>query len=348
MTDTDKTAGKSSGKGVQGGGRVTMEVVGRMAGVSQVTVSRALSNPSKVSPETLARIQEAIAVTGFVPNALAGALASRKSMLVSVLVPSITNIVYSSMLATFSEVMRSRGYQILLTETGFGTEEEDAAVEAHLSRRPDALLLTGVHHSQRTRQRLLGAAIPVVEMWDITDTPIDLCVGFSHADAGRAVADFAHEGGYARAAGIAASDERAGRRLTAFAERFRQLTGSRDVPVLRAARGSLQHGRALLAELIDRHGFSGGLVACSSDVLAHGVLIEAAARGLTVPGDLGVVGFGDQELAAAVEPGLTTVRVNREELGRAAAQAVLDRIAGATPDRRVIDVGFSMVRRASA
>ncbi|MCB1387960.1 MAG: LacI family DNA-binding transcriptional regulator [Rhodobacteraceae bacterium] len=325
-----------------------METVGRMAGVSQVTVSRALSDPSKVSPETLTRIQEAIAATGFVPNALAGALASRRSMLVSVLVPSITNIVYSTMLATLSDELKSRGYQILLSETGFDPEEEAAAVEAHLSRQPDALLLTGVHHAQRTRQRLLGAAIPVVEMWDITDTPIDLCVGFSHAGAGRAVADFAHEAGYTRAAGIAAGDERAGRRLEAFADRFRQRAGVVDVPILRAARGGLQQGRALLAELLDQHHFRGGFIACSSDVLAHGVLIEAAARGLRVPGDLGIAGFGDQELAAAVEPGLTTVRVNREELGRAAAQAVLARIAGEIPERRVIDVGFTLVRRDSA
>lgn len=327
--------------------RITMEAVGRMAGVSQVTVSRALSDPSKVSPETLARIQEAIAATGFVPNALAGALASRKSMLVSALVPSITNIVYSSMLATFSEEMKSRGYQIMLSETGFDPEDEADTVEAHLSRRPDALLLTGVHHSPRTRKMLLGAGIPVVEVWDMTETPIDLCVGFSHALAGRAMAEFAYEQGHRQAAGICAGDERAQRRLAAFADRFRQLGGD-SVPVARVQRGSLAQGRALLTELLEQRGFAKGFVACSSDVLAEGVLVEAAARGLSVPGDLAVAGFGDQELAAALEPALTTIRVNRDELGRSAAQAILSRIAGQVPERQVIDVGFTLVRRASA
>ncbi|MCA2013584.1 LacI family DNA-binding transcriptional regulator [Cereibacter sphaeroides] len=326
---------------------VTMEAVGRMAGVSQVTVSRALSDPSKVSPETMARIREAIAVTGFVPNALAGALASRKSMMVSALVPSITNIVYASMLAPFSEELKSRGYQILLSETGFDPEEEAVTVEAHLSRRPDAILLTGVHHAPRTRRMLLGADVPVVEVWDMTETPIDLCVGFSHAASGRAVADFAREAGYRRAAGICAGDERAQRRLAAFAESFGQSSGT-EVPVARTTRGNLAAGRAMLAELIDERGFTGGLVACSSDVLAQGVLIEAAARGLSVPGDLAVVGFGDQELAAAVEPGLTTIRVNREALGRAAAQALLARIDGGNPSQNLIDVGFTLIRRASA
>ncbi len=326
---------------------VTMEAVGRMAGVSQVTVSRALSDPSKVSPETMARIREAIAVTGFVPNALAGALASRRSMMVSALVPSITNIVYATMLAPFSDELKSRGYQILLSETGFDPEEEAATVEAHLSRRPDAMLLTGVHLAARTRRMLLGADLPVVEVWDITETPIDLCVGFSHAASGRAVAEFAHGAGYRQAAGICAGAERAQRRLSAFAERFGTLSGT-DVPVARTERGNLASGRALLTQLIDKRGFTGGVVACSSDVLAQGVLIEAAARGLSVPRDLAVVGFGDQELADAVEPALTTVRVNREALGRAAAQALLTRIDGATPSRSVIDVGFTLIRRASA
>ena len=325
-----------------------METVGRMAGVSQVTVSRALSDPSKVSPETLARIREAIAATGFVPNALAGALASQKSMLVSALVPSITNIVYAGMLATFSAEMRARGYQILLSETGFDAEDEAATVEAHLSRRPDAILLTGVHHAPRTRRMLLGAGVPVVEVWDITDTPIDLCVGFSHPAAGRAMADFALQAGYGAAAGITAGDERARRRLGAFAEHFSQGRGGTPVPIVATGAASLASGRALLAELIDRHGFVGGVIACSSDVLAHAVLIEAAACGLSVPGDLAVIGFGDQDLAAAVEPALTTVRVNREALGRAGANAVLTRIQGGEPPERVIDIGFSLIRRASA
>lgn len=330
--------------------RITMETVGRMAGVSQVTVSRALSDPSKVSPETLSRIHEAIAATGFVPNALAGALASKKSMLISALVPSITNIVYSGMLATFSAELRARGYQILLSETGFDREDEAATVEAHLSRRPDAMLLTGVHHADRTRRMLLGAGVPVVEVWDITDTPIDLCVGFSHPEAGRAMAEYARAKGYRRAAFITAGDERALRRGAAFAERFAQAGGEGPVPIRGDAPASLAGGRALTAALLDE-GFAGGdgaIIAASSDVLAQGALIELAARGLAVPGRVAVMGFGDQEMAAALSPTLTTVRVNRDALGRAAAQALLTRIGGAAPERQVIDVGFALVERESA
>ncbi|QDL94991.1 LacI family DNA-binding transcriptional regulator (plasmid) [Paroceanicella profunda] len=325
-----------------------MEAVGRLAGVSQVTVSRALSDPAKVSPATMARIREAIELTGYVPNALAGALASNRSKLVSALVPSITNVVYSSMIQAFAAGMRDSGYQIMLSETGFTPTEEEELVAAHLSRRPDAMLLTGIHHSARTRRMLLGASIPVVEVWDITDSPIDLCVGFSHIETGRAVADFAYEAGHRRAGVVSAGDERARRRIDAFSERFTQRSGVAVGQALFPAQASLECGRNGLSRLIDEQGLRDGLVFCSSDLLAHGVLIEAQARGLSVPGEIAVIGFGDQDFGAWTTPAITTVRVDRAAFGHAAAQALLHRFEGRTDGASVIDLGFEIVRRGSA
>ncbi|SLN12789.1 HTH-type transcriptional regulator GntR [Roseivivax jejudonensis] len=327
------------------GKRVTMATVGRMAGVSQVTVSRALSDPSKVSPETLRRIREAIELTGFVPNAIAGALASNRSNLVTALIPSLTNVVYSSFMAPFSETLRARGYQILLSETGFDPSEEEALISAHLSRRPDAMLLTGIQHTAATRRLLLGAAIPVVEVWDLSDSPVDLCVGFSHAEAGRAVADFALDLGHSCAASVTASDERAHRRRRAFADRFSARGGAsvRDVDV--GGPASIRAGRTALAGLIEGQGPTPRLVFCSSDLLAHGVMIEAQARGLSIPEDLAVIGFGDQDFAAELEPALTSVRVDRKRLGRLAAEALLARLAKSEVTHPVVDVGFEIVRR---
>ena len=330
------------------GQAATMETVGRLAGVSQVTVSRALNDPSKVSAETLRKINEAIAVTGFVPNALAGALASRKSKLISALVPSITNIVYASLVKSFSDGMRGRGYQILLSETGFDPAEEETLIATHLSRRPDAMLLTGIRHTARARRMLLGVDIPIVEVWDITDSPVDLCVGFSHGEAGRAVARFAAEAGHATAATVSAGDERAQRRKDAFAAEFRRLAGRDVAEVDCDGAASLARGREGLARLLETEGFGGGFVFCSSDLLAHGVLIEATARGLSIPGRIAVMGFGDQDFAAHTSPALTTVRVDRSALGHAAAQAILARFGGAPAPPAVTDLGFEIVRRASA
>ncbi|SFE84807.1 LacI family DNA-binding transcriptional regulator [Roseivivax sediminis] len=329
------------------GRRVTMATVGRMAGVSQVTVSRALSDPSKVSPETLRRIREAIEVTGFVPNAIAGALASSRSKLVTALVPSLTNIVYSSFVTTFSDRMRARGYQILLSETGFDPAEEEALISTHLSRRPDAMLLTGIHHSAMARRLLLGAGIPVVEVWDLSDSPIDLCVGFNHAEAGRAVADFAREFGHDTAATVTASDERAHRRQRTFSERFAARGGRRVEDVDVGGPASIGAGRRALAALLDRPSPSCSVVFCSSDLLAHGVMIEARSRGMDIPGDLALIGFGDQDFAQDLDPALTSVRVDRTRLGKDAAGALLARLEHAGAAGPVIDLGFEIVHRAS-
>lgn len=325
-----------------------MATVGRIAGVTQVTVSRALSDPSKVSPETMAKIQAAIEATGFVPNALAGALASQRSHLVSALVPSITNIVYATMVKFFSDKMREQGYQILLSETGFDPEEEEKTILTHLSRRPDALLLTGIHHTARTRRLLLAADIPVVEVWDHTDTPIDACVGFKHSAAGSAAAEFAFEKGYMNTATVFASDERAQRRSTAFDQRYQELAGKPAICHEAVGVATIAKGRSALASLLDQEGFKNGLVFCSSDVLAHGVMIEAAARGLNVPGQIAVLGFGDQEFAVDLLPALSTISVDRERLGAIAAETLLARFDGADiAQRNVFDLGFSIVQRAT-
>lgn len=330
------------------GGGVTMADVGRLAGVSQVTVSRALSAPDKVSSQTLKRIHDAIARTGYVPNAVAGALASNKSNLIAALVPSVTNIVYASTLHAFSEIMWGHGYQIMLSETGFDLDREERAIATHLSRRPDAILLTGKHHSAGARRMLHNAGIPVVEVWDISDTPVDCCVGFSHAEAGAAAADFAVEAGYLNATTITAGDERAVRRRDAFATRFAKRTGSRVERVDFDISASLGLGRQALTQLLARDLLPRSVVFCSSDQFAQGVLIEANKRGLSIPGELAVIGFGDQEFASSTEPALTSVRIDRQVLGQVAANALVDRFASSDTLQAIHDIGFEIVRRGSA
>ena len=327
---------------------VTMADVGRLAGVSQVTVSRALSSPSKVSAETLQRIHDAIARTGFVPNALAGALASSKSNLVAALVPSVTNVVYASMLHAFSEIMWGHGYQIMLSETGYDPEREEKAIATHLSRRPDAILLTGVRHSPAARRMLLNAGIPVVEIWDISETPIDRCVGFSHVDAAVAAADFALGAGYRHAATITAGDERAQRRRDAFALHFSKRSGNAVQQIDFDRSATLGLGREAVVQLLQQGLPARTVLFCSSDQFAHGALVEAGAQGLSVPGDLAVIGFGDQDFAAQTHPPLTTVRIDREALGQQAAQALLVGFAKSGPSNAVHDVGFEFIRRGSA
>lgn len=326
---------------------VTMEMVGRIAGVSQVTVSRALNDPSKVSPATLRKVNEAITVTGFVPNALAGALASSRSRLVGTLVPSITNIVYASAIQSFTRVMREHGYQIMLSESGYDPEEEEALIATHISRRPDAMLLVGTRHTAASRKMLLAPGIPVVEIWDITDTPVDLCVGFSHIKAGTSVARTFFEAGYRRAGVVSTPDERAVRRKNAFAAEFFRLSGTPVAEAVHDDVASLTAGRECLARLLDEDGFESGIVFCSSDVMAKGAVVEAQSRGIAVPGTIGIVGFGDQDFAAFMYPSLSSVRIDRDALGTIAAEAILRRFNNDPVPDPVVEVGFEIIQRES-
>ncbi len=328
-------------------GSVTLESVAHVAGVSAITVSRALNHPDQVAAATLERVTQAIAQTGYVPNLLAGGLASNRSRLIAAIVPTIANLVYAETIQHFSQHVRNAGYQVLLGESGYLQDTEERLVSAILSRRPDAIFLTGINHSAECRRRLLAARIPIVETWDVTPTPLDIVVGFSHEQVGQAVAEHLHAKGYRRFAIVSADDPRAGIRYRSFAAALgrHDITG---IPTgIVPAVSSLQRGRQGLAQLLSE-GFRDGVIFCSSDTLAQGVLAEAQCRGLAVPGDLAVVGFGDQDFAAHTCPALTTVRIDRPSMGKRAAGALLARLQDQPVAENVVNVGFQIIPRETA
>ena len=300
-----------------------------------------------MSAEVLQKVTDAVRRTGYVRNVLAGGLASTRSRLVAAVVPTMSGPVFLQTVQSLTEALAERGYQLMLGQSGYVDSREDALLEAIIGRRPDGIVLTGIMHSAEGRKRLLAAGIPVVETWDLTPTPLDMLVGFSHAEVGRAVVDFLRAKGRCRLAVVAGDDERSQRRHEAFQNAAR-ASGLRDVPVFRVpAPTTLKSGRAALSELV-REFPDLDAVFCSSDLLALGVMIEAQARGIPVPARLAVVGFGDLEFAADLQPALTTVRIDGAAIGRQAAQFIVDRAEGRQVGQRVVDIGFSIVDRDSA
>jgi LacI family gluconate utilization system Gnt-I transcriptional repressor len=277
---------------------------------------------------------------------LAGGLASTRSKLVAAVVPTISGPVFLETVQSLTETLAEHGYQLMLGQSGYTGSREDALLEAIIGRRPDGIVLTGILHSAEGRRRLLASGIPVVETWDLTPTPIDMLVGFSHLEVGRAVARFLHERGRRQRAVVGGDDERARRRLAAFESTVVSL----GLPPVRAmlvpAPTTLQSGREALAKLLAADPAIDA-VFCSSDLLALGVLTEARVQGLSVPKQLAIVGFGDLEFAAAVDPALTTVHIKGAAIGRQAAQFIVDRAEGREVAERVVDIGFSIVERQS-
>lgn len=325
-------------------GGITLRDVAKLAGVSVITASRALNTPEALSADTLARVRDAVARTGYVPNLLAGGLASAKSRLVAALIPAIAGSVFLETIQALTEELETAGFQLILGQSGYAKSREDALIDAIIGRRPDGIVLTGVLHSPEGRRRLAASGIAVVETWDLTPTPIDMLVGFSHERVGEAVAAHLLGGGARRPAIITADDHRAGLRRAGF-ERAASAAGMRPPSVSTvAAPSSLAQGREALRELLLRAPDTDA-VFCSSDLLAHGVLTEAQARGLGIPEQLKVVGFGDLGFAAHTHPALTTVRIDGTAIGRQAARFIIDRALGNDPGERVRDIGFSIITR---
>jgi len=327
----------------RGSGAVTLHDVAKLAGVAPITASRALNSPDQVSDEVRRKVTEAIARTGYVPNILAGGLASSRSRLVAAVVPTISGPVFLETIRALTDALAERGYQLMLGQSGYVGNREDALLGAIIGRRPDGIVLTGILHSAEGRKRLLSAGIPVVETWDLTPTPIDMLVGFSHVEVGRAVAQFLHAKGHRKLAVVSGSDERARRRQQALDAAAQALGLGPVRAVVVPAPTTLKSGRAALAELMEGPGIDA--VFCSSDLLALGVITEAQARGVAVPGQLAIVGFGDLEFAADLHPALTTVRINGAAIGRQAAQFIVERAEGRPVEQRVVDIGFSIVER---
>ena len=321
---------------------VTLHDVAREAGVSLMTASRALSNPDVVSKATIEKVKQAVTRTGYIPNLLAGGLKSRRSMTVVGLVPIISVPQFLPTVRALTETLDDSGYQLILGQTGYDHAREEKLIATMMGRRPDGVVITGQVHSATARAQLQSLGIPVVETWDLNEHPTDMVVGFSHLKVGSAVAGYFLSKGWKELAVASGDDERARLRSEGF-----MATVGREVPMaINPAPSSLAHGRRALAQLLEKNP-KVRAVYCSSDALAQGVIVEALARGLRVPQDLAVCGFGDADFAAHLSPSLTTVHVDGAEIGRLAAQLVLDRCAGKPVASKIVDVGFRIVERES-
>jgi LacI family gluconate utilization system Gnt-I transcriptional repressor len=336
----------SSKRGRRAGSAPTVVDVARLAGVAANTVSRVLNHPEQVAAETRKRVNEAIRVTGYVPNLLAAGVRSSRSNLVAAVVPTVSGPMFLDTIQALTETLDEKGYQLILGQAGYDGAREEGLLTALIGRRPAGIAFIGVVNSAASRRRLLASHIPVVETWDLTRTPIDMAVGFPHEETGAAVCEFLLGRGRKKPAIISGRDERAARRAAAFqaAARARGV----DVPVeWVTAPGTLAGGRAAAAELLSRDSRPDA-VFCSSDFLALGAITEAGARAVKVPEDFAVVGFGNLGFSAGVVPSITTVHVDGPRIGRLAATMLMDRAEGRSVAQSVVDVRYSILERASA
>lgn len=326
------------------GGGVTLQEVAQLAGVSSMTVSRVLHAHANVSEQTRSKVQAAIAQLGYVPNRLAGALATAKTRLMVVIVPSLSNIVFPEVLRGANQRFEAAGYQAVIGVSDYDQQKEEQLIEAMQSWRPSGWIVAGLEHTPRARQMLREARSPVVEVMDMDGDPIDMAVGFSNLQAGRDMGHFLARGGRRRigyVGGHLDRDLRAAKRLQGFNEALAEhglaLQGqhSADEP------SSLLLGRTGLAALLEQHPDLDA-VYFSNDDMAVGGLMHCIAAGIDVPGKLALAGFNGLQIGEAVPKRLTTIRSPRFEIGERAADHILARLQGKQPQSRD-DMGYEFV-----
>jgi LacI family gluconate utilization system Gnt-I transcriptional repressor len=309
----------------------TMADVARRANVSPMTVSRAFRRDGAVSEATREAILAAADDLGYVFDSTASSLRSQRTDFVAVTIPSINNANFADTVGGLSEGLKERGLQILLGSTNYDIHEEERLVEQLLRRRPEAIVVTGGRHTARTRRLLEKASIPVVETWDLPAEPIGHVVGFSNAGAVRILVDHLVGVGYRTIAfigGDAGRDTRGTDRRAGFiaAMQAHGLDADRliaaGVPPI-----SMREGADAMGVLLKTRPDTEAVI-CVSDLSAFGALTECQRRGVRVPGDMAIAGFGNYEIAAICVPALTTVDPFPREIGARTAGLILDVLDG--------------------
>lgn len=324
-----------------------MEDVAKLADVAMITVSRVINQPNKVAPQTRKRVEQAIKSVGYVPNLVAGSLASSRSKIVAALVPTLDRSVFSDTIRGVSDRLARDGYQLLLGSTGYSLQVEERLVRTCLGRRVDALVLTGAMHTAATRRMVKAAGIPVVETWEIGVDGMDMMVGFSNLEAGAAMGEYLMSKGHRVLGFVGGPSPRSELRLRGF-ERA-ALRDSRVVvkPLMLTDGSSYAAGRQALDQLLKLRRKPDAIF-FSNDALAVGALMECQRRGIQVPQSLAIAGFANLDIAEEVVPALTTMQVQAGSIGTHAAEMILQRLSGNSTTPSHLDLGFSIVVRDSA
>lgn len=309
----------------RGAGRVTITDVARQVGVSAITVSRFFNQPDQVSPELRERIDAAVSSLGYVPNLMAGGLASARSRVVAMVIPNISGPIFANTIQGFSDTLSEHGFQLLLASSYFSAEQEESAVRAFLGWSPAALVLTSRFHSAATETMIRQADIPIIETWDHQPERTPIQIGFSHFEVGVTAARYLQDKGYRRIAFVQnsmAGDFSALERRDGYIATLETAGLKPWVFVPQTGLTPFEAGKQAMDALM-----SGperpDAVFFANDNLAAGGLLASQRAGLRIPQDCAIMGFGDYAFAQMLLPSLTTIKPPALEIGVLAAQRVL-------------------------
>jgi LacI family transcriptional regulator, gluconate utilization system Gnt-I transcriptional repressor len=305
--------------------KMLLKDIARLAGVSEMTASRALRGAPDVSKSTRAKVEEIARAHGYVPNRIAGSLSSQSVNLVGVVVPSLNSFVFPEVLSGISAVLKLSPLKPVVGVSGYEMDEEEDVIREMLSWRPSGLIVAGLEHNEATQRMLTQADCPVVEVMDVDGKPLRHCVGISHLQAGRDMAAQILAQGYRRIGFIGTKmpqDFRARKRFDGFSEALAVQGVALADSLHYAGDSSIATGRQLTAEMLERHPDL-DCIYYSSDVMSVGGYMHCLAAGLSVPQDVALAGFNNLQILAGLPLQLATTDACRRQIGERAAEIVL-------------------------
>jgi len=307
---------------------LTLRDVSEASGVSEMTVSRVLRNRGDVSAATREKVLRAAKELGYVPNKIAGALASQRVNLVAVIIPSLSNMVFPEVMTGISQILEDTELQPVVGVTDYQPEKEERVLFEMLSWRPSGVIIAGLEHSDASRAMLKASGIPVVEIMDVDGTPIDTCVGISHRRAGREMAQAIIKGHYERIGFMGTKmplDHRARKRFEGFTEALGKAGIEIAEREFYSGGSALAKGREMTAAMLERDPELDFLY-YSNDMIGAGGLLYLMENGYDIPAQIGLAGFNGVELLQGLPRQLATMDACRQEIGRKAAEIIAQRV----------------------
>ncbi len=346
----NNTGDRLGKNGSRSKGRVTLSDVAKVVGVSAITVSRALNDPEKVNPKLRVRIEQAISELNYVPNRAARSLATSSTQTLAVVIPTISNTVFSNVLKGIYDQTTGHNYEVLFANTYYSLQNEEKVIAKLLAQHPDGIITTGLDITERSKSMLLSANIPLVQIMEVgTGEVIDMSVGFSHFDAGASMAQYLIGQGYRNIGFIGAQmDFRSQRRMQGFISKLAASGLETDKYILTTTTPSdVKLGGQLLADLLANQPDVDAIF-CNNDDLAYGAIFECQRRKLRIPEQIAIAGFNDLDASASINPSLTTIRTPLYEIGSSAAALLINTLKGRPNMSKTLDLGFELITRDSA
>ena len=306
---------------------LTLRDVSEASGVSEMTVSRVLRNRGDVSEATREKVLEAAKSLGYVPNKIAGALASQRVNLVGVIIPSLSNLVFPEVLSGISAELEDTGLQPVVGVTNYSPEKEEAVLYEMLSWRPSGVIIAGLEHTDAARAMLENAGVPIVEIMDVDGQGVDSVVGISHRRAGLHMAEAIIAAGYRRIGFLGTKmpeDHRARKRYDGFKEGLAQAGIALADEEFYQGGSALAKGREMTETILKRTPDLDFLY-YSNDMIGAGGLLWCLDNGIDVPGRIGLAGFNGVDLLEGLSVRLATMDACRREIGRKAAEIIAGR-----------------------